>query len=216
MTRDVRTARAAAAGLSTKQISGVEPVLRYTRTAVVLHWLIAALVVVQVTWGWLMQEIPKSPPGVRADAFNVHKSIGLCLLTLMLIRLGWRLVHRPPALPVMPRWQQRLASATHVALYACLFIMPLAGYLGSVWSGYPVKFFGVTLPAWGDRNDDLKEAMRALHLTTSFVLVGLIALHVAGAIHHALRGDPVLGRMGLARGAKSRVGLDFRLRRRET
>jgi cytochrome b561 len=197
-------------------MNGVQPIPRYTRTAVVLHWAIAVLVVAQVTWGWLMQEIPKSPPGVRADAFNVHKSIGLCLLALMLVRLGWRLAHRPPALPDLPGWQQRLASTTHIALYACLLIMPLAGYLGSVWSGYPVKFFGLTLPAWGDRNDDLKDAMRGLHLVTSLVLVALIALHVAGALHHALRGDRVLGRMWLAPGAKSPVSLDFRPRRRET
>ena len=181
------------------QMTNVDPVVRYTRTAVVLHWVIAALVVAQITWGWLMQEIPKSPPGLRADAFNVHKSIGLCLLALMLVRLGWRLLHRPPALPVMPRWQQRLASGTHIALYACLLIMPLAGYLGSVWSGYPVKFFGVTIPAWGEKDDDFKDAMSAVHLATSFVLIALITLHVAGAIHHALRGDRVLSRMWLAR-----------------
>jgi cytochrome b561 len=187
-------------------MTGTQLTVAYTRTAVVLHWAIAALVVAQVTWGWWMQEIPKSPPGVRAGAFNVHKSIGLCLLALMLVRLGWRLAHRPPPLPAMPPWQRRLASATHFALYACLFIMPLAGYLGSVWSGYPVKFFGITLPAWGDRNDDLKDAMSALHLATSFVLVTLIALHVAGAIHHALRGDGVLGRMGMTRRARRRIG----------
>ena len=76
---------------------------RYTRTAVALHWLVAALFVGQFAWGWLMQEIPKSPPGMRADAFNVHKSIGLCVLGLMLFRLGWRIAHRPPALPRHPR-----------------------------------------------------------------------------------------------------------------
>ena len=65
-------------------------IVRYTRTAVVLHWAIALIVVAQFGWGWLMQEIPKSPPGLRADAFNFHKSIGLCLLALMLFRLGWR------------------------------------------------------------------------------------------------------------------------------
>lgn len=174
-----------------------QPIARYTRTAVLLHWLVAAVVLAQFSWGWLMQEISKSPPGLRADAFNVHKSIGLCLLVLMLIRLGWRIGHRPPPLPAMPAWQARLARMTHVALYAALIVMPLAGYLGSVWSGYPVKWFGVTLPAWGRSVPALKDAMSALHYTTSWVLLTLVALHVAGALYHALRRDGILRRMTL-------------------
>jgi cytochrome b561 len=174
---------------------------RYTRTAVALHWLIAALFVGQFAWGWLMQEIPKSPPGMRADAFNVHKSIGLCLLGLMLFRLGWRIAHRPPALPPMPEWQAVLARVTHIALYAALIVHPVAGYLGSVWSGYPVKWFGITLPAWGSKSVALKDAMSNVHLVTSFVLLALVALHVAGALYHALRGDGLLARMGFGRRA---------------
>lgn len=176
----------------------VQPIARYTRTAVILHWLVAAVVLAQFSWGWLMQQIAKSPPGLRADAFNFHKSIGLCLLALMLIRLGWRISHRPPPLPALPAWQTRLARVTHVALYAALILMPLAGYLGSVWSGYPVKWFGLTLPAWGRSVPALKEAMSALHYATSWVLLTLVALHVAGALYHTLRRDGVLQRMTLS------------------
>lgn len=175
-----------------------QPIARYTRTAVILHWLVAAVVLAQFSWGWLMQEIAKSPPGQRADAFNVHKSIGLCLLALMLIRLGWRIAHRPPPLPALPAWQALLAKATHAALYAALIVMPVAGYLGSVWSGYPVKWFGITLPAWGSSVPALKDAMSALHYATSWALVTLVALHVAGALYHALRGDGVVRRMTLS------------------
>jgi cytochrome b561 len=172
---------------------------RYTRTAIFLHWLVAVLVLGQFSLGWLMQEIPKSPAGVRADAFNFHKSIGLCLLGLMLFRLGWRLSHRAPAWPALPRWQRRLAGITHALLYVALIVMPLAGYLGSVFSGYPVKWFGIVLPAWGADLPDVKDAMRATHLVTSFALAGLVSLHVAGAVHHALRRDGMLARMLPAR-----------------
>ena len=168
---------------------------RYTRTAVALHWLIAALFIGQFAWGWLMQEIPKSPPGMRADAFNFHKSIGLCILGLMLIRLGWRIAHPPPALAGLPAWQAHLARVTHVALYAALLVQPLSGYLGSVFSGYPVKWFGITLPAWGARSPELKDAMSTVHVVTSFVLLALVLLHVAGALHHALRRDGIVSRM---------------------
>src|SRR3982750_1515850 len=72
---------------------------RYTAFAAALHWIVAVILVVQFSWGWLMQQIPKQPPGLRADAFNLHKSIGLTILLLMLARLAWRLAHRPPPLP---------------------------------------------------------------------------------------------------------------------
>ena len=130
--------------------------LRYTTVAVALHWLVAAVLLAQFTWGWAMQQVPKQPPGLRADAFNLHKSVGLVLLALMLVRLGWRLLHPPPPLSGLPHWQRVLASWTHRLLYASLIVQPVAGYLGSVFSGYPVKWFGVTLPAWGWSSPALK------------------------------------------------------------
>ena len=131
---------------------------RYTTTAIALHWSIAVLVVGQFAWGWWMQEIPKQPVGQRVDAFNLHKSCGLLILALMLFRLGWRIGHPAPALPAMPRWQATLANATHVTLYVALIAMPVSGYLGSVFSGYPVKFFGVTLPSWAPKSEPIKDA----------------------------------------------------------
>ena len=87
----------------------------------------------------------------------------------------------------MPRWQARLARTTHVVLYVrVLFLMPLAGYLGSVFSGYPVKYFGITLPAWGWQDDALKDLMSVVHLATSWVLLARVTLHVAGALKHWL------------------------------
>ena len=69
---------------------------RYSRTAIALHWLVAALVVAELAWGPWMQTIPKQPVGPRVDAFNAHKSLGILILALVLVRLGWRLAHRPP------------------------------------------------------------------------------------------------------------------------
>ncbi|MFO1412891.1 MAG: cytochrome b [Burkholderiales bacterium] len=179
-----------------------EPTLpTYTRTAIALHWLVAAAVVVQFTWGWWMQGIPKQPVGPRVDAYNLHKSIGLTILAVMCVRAWWRWRHPPPPLPAMPAWQATLAHATHGVLYLALFAMPLAGYLGSVYSGYPVKYFGVTLPAWGTKSEAVKDFMSAAHLTVSFVLAAAVLLHVAGAVKHALVDRDGLGaRMGLGRG----------------
>src|ERR1700740_382522 len=99
---------------------------RYTRTAVALHWLIAAIVIAEFAQGWWMQEIPKQPPGLRADQFNLHKSLGMLALALMIARLGWRIGHRPPDFPPLPRWQAWAAKANHVLLYALLMALPLS------------------------------------------------------------------------------------------
>ena len=145
-----------------------------------------------------MQGIAKQPVGPRVDAFNLHKSIGLTILLLMAVRALWRWRHPPPLLPPLPRWRRNLAHATHATLYVALFLMPLAGYLGSVWSGYPVKYFGMTLPAWGSKDDSLKDLMSTVHLVTSWVLVTAIVLHVAGALKHALIDrDRLVARMGV-------------------
>ena len=174
------------------------PSERYTRTAIALHWLIAIAVIGQFAWGWWMQGIPKQPPGARVDAFNLHKSVGLTLLALMALRLLWRWRHPPPALPAMPAWQVRLAHFNHALLYVCLFTMPLAGYLGSVFSGYPVKLYGMTLPMWGWKDAALKDMFSTLHLAASWALVLAVALHLAGALKHILIDrDGVGARMGL-------------------
>ena len=173
---------------------------RYTRTAIALHWMIALAVIVQFTWGWWMQGIPKQPPGMRVDAFNLHKSVGLTILTLMTVRLLWRWRHPAPAFPAMSPWQAWLAHFVHALLYVVLFAHPLAGYLGSVYSGYPVKLFGMTLPAWGRNDPALKEFFSASHLVTSWVIAAAVALHVAGALKHALVDrDATMARMGLGR-----------------
>jgi cytochrome b561 len=176
----------------------MSPSDRYTRTAIVLHWIIALAVIVQVSWGWAMQAIPKQPPGLRADAFNLHKSIGLTILALMIVRAVWRWRHPAPPLPAMPAWQAKVAHVNHALIYACLFLMPLAGYLGSVFSGYPVKYFGITLPAWGWKDDAIKGAMSIAHLTVSWVLVAALVLHLTAAVKHwFFDRDGLVARMGL-------------------
>jgi cytochrome b561 len=175
---------------------------RYTRTAIALHWLIALLVVGQFAWGWWMLGIPKQPVGPRAEAFNLHKSIGMTILALMALRLAWRVSHRPPPLPPMVQWQAAAARITHWMLYAALLVQPLCGYLGSEFSGYPVKYFGMTLPSWAGKNVALKDLLSGVHLATSWVIAGTVLLHVGGALKHALiEHDGLLARMGI--GGKS-------------
>ena len=173
---------------------------RYTRTAIVLHWAIALVVIGEFAWGWWMQSIPKQPVGPRVDAFNLHKSVGMTIFALMIVRIAWRLGHRPPPPQSMPAWQRTLAGLTHFALYAALIVQPLAGYLGSEFSGYPVRYFGLTLPKWAGTSVALKEFLGGVHLVTSWVIASAVLLHIAGALKHAMIDhDRLLARMGLGR-----------------
>jgi len=86
-----------------------------------------------------------------------------------------------------------------------LFVMPVAGYLGSVFSGFPVKYFGITLPAWGWKDPALKDLMSSVHYVASWILAGLVLLHVTGALKHALiTRDGLVARMGLGRVSRER------------
>ena len=160
---------------------------RYDAVAMALHWIIAVGVLAQILLGLWMIDIPKQPVGVRAYWFNLHKSIGITVGLLVLVRVGWRLTHRPPPLPATtPTWQLQAAKASHVLLYVCMVTMPLAGYLGSVFSGYPIKYFGSPLPGWGWKDDGLKEFFSTVHYAVAMTFIALIAVHVMAALKHGL------------------------------
>lgn len=171
--------------------------LRYDRVAMTLHWVIALGVLAQIALGWWMIDIPKQPVGVRVYWFNLHKSIGLTLAALIVLRVAWRVTHRPPALPdSVPRWQVRAARVSHGLLYVCMVVMPIAGYLGSTFSGYPIKYFGLTVPGWGWKDDTLKDFFSTVHYSTAWCFMVLIGLHIAAAIKHLMVDrDRVFARM---------------------
>ena len=176
----------------------------YTRTAVVLHWLIGVCVLAQITLGLWMITIPKSPPGVRASWFNMHKSIGITLAVLIVVRVLWRLAHRAPPLPAtMPKWERIAAKTNHVLLYVCMIVMPLSGYLGSSFTKYPILYWGVKLPQWGWDSPQLKDLFSQIHWVTATIFIALIALHIAAAIKHWLIDrDGVVQRMWIGKAVR--------------
>jgi len=169
--------------------------MRYDAVAVTLHWAMALLVLAQIALGWWMLALPDAG-GVQRDWFNLHKSLGLTLGALALARLAWRARHPVPPLPAaLPAWQRLGARLTHGGLYVCLLGLPLSGYLGSSFSGYPVRYFGWTLPAWGWKWPAAKTLLGDAHLALTWILVALVAAHVAGALAHLARRDGVFRRM---------------------
>lgn len=181
---------------NTHTLEASAPPSRYTRTAIALHWVLAIGLIYQLGLGVWMGDIPKTPPGLRAEWFNWHKSVGIVLGLLIVLRGLWRLTHRPPALPdSLPVWQTWAAGVSHALLYVCMVAMPLSGFLGSSFTAYPIKFFGTPLPRLWEASADLKELFGTLHTTCSYVFMLMIAVHSLAALWHMIRRDGIAKRM---------------------
>lgn len=169
----------------------------YTPTAKVLHWLVALAVIGIIALGL---SFDFAPDGSRTQdlMFLVHKSTGIVVLILMIVRLGWRLLNPPPPPePDMPRLMRTVAAINQYALYALLFALPVIGWAGSDAYGAPVSLYGVIpLPSLLAKNEDLSKQIFAVHETLGLTAAGLIGLHILGALYHRfVRRDAVLARM---------------------
>lgn len=193
--------------------------LRYTRIAVVLHWLIAIGIFGMFALGWFMSELPKEAPkqaafdlfnwgfytwqlaepaSPRTFYFNLHKSLGITLLAFILIRILWRITHRPPPyLPSLKIWEKKLATGTHHLLYLLMIALPLSGLVMSAYSKYGVKWFGVPFIKGLD-NNAMREFYLDVHVALGLVVLLFVILHIAGALKHKfIDKDETLKRMSL-------------------
>ena len=161
---------------------------RYTTPAIALHWLLALAFLAMFALGVYMTDLPFSP--WRLKLYNWHKWAGVSFLLLSVLRLVWRLTHRPPALPpvitqAMPAWQTRAHHATHHLMYALFFAVPLLGWAYSSAAGFPIVLFGqIPLPDLLPADKALAELIKPLHELSALALMGLAALHVAAALKH--------------------------------
>jgi len=181
---------------------------RYSRTAVLLHWLIAALIVGNVLLAWSVDYLPD---GWVRPVIDTHKSIGITVLGLAVMRLLWRLGHAPPPLPsAYPRWERLSAALAHAALYLLIFALPLSGWLhDSAWKDaptHPMRWFALfewpRIPFILRLDPVTKESLHtlfgALHTWSGYLLYALLALHVGAAFKHQwIDKQPELERMSL-------------------
>jgi cytochrome b561 len=171
---------------------------RYTRTAILLHWLIALLIFTAFPMGVYMHELPFSPDKLRL--YSWHKWIGVSIFLLALVRLTWRTTHRPPALPdAMAAWEKFAAHAVHFSLYALIIIIPVSGWLMSSAKGVQTVWLGVLpLPDLLDKNKELGDLLKEIHESLNFLMLGLVLAHVGAALkHHFIERDDVLSRIML-------------------
>lgn len=167
---------------------------RYTRTAMLLHWLIALLIIANVLLGLAIERIPDD--WIR-PVIDTHKSIGITVLGLVIMRLLWRATHKPPALPAdYASWEKRSAHLAHWALYALMFALPISGWLhDSAWKAapeIPMRWFGLfewprfdfIMQLEPVLKEQLHDLFGEIHEWFGLVLYGLFALHVGAALKH--------------------------------
>ena len=181
-------------------------VARYTGTAMTLHWLVAVLIIANVVLGLVADYVPDS--AVR-PVIDLHKSFGITVLGLVILRILWRLAHKPPAMPTTygpaERWS---AHAAHGALYLLILALPVSGWMhDSAWknaAANPILLFGlVPFPriGWIEHTEPVKKehlhtVFFAVHAYAAYALYALLALHVLGALKHQFWDrEPELQRM---------------------
>ena len=162
-----------------------------------LHWLVALMIVGLATVGWTMKGLPNTPDKVAVYA--LHKSTGLTVLALVLVRLAWRLLEgrRPAPPPGMPTWQVQAAAITHGLLYIAIVAMPVSGWVFNSASNFPLRWFGLfAVPALSGPDPALKLVAGFAHWFLFWCIALLFTLHAAAALdHHFRRKDDVLRRM---------------------
>lgn len=170
--------------------------LSYTKGSKVLHWLIAVVVILMLAVSFFLDDLPKAYAPL---AFTVHKSFGLSILALVLLRLFWLHYAGRPTLPKsVPAWERFLAKLVQYGLYVCLLLQPICGWIMSMAANRVPRFFGMfPLPLPGIPEDkNLAHFMANCHTVIAYVLISLIIVHIAAALkHHYIDKDGVLRSM---------------------
>jgi cytochrome b561 len=169
---------------------------RYSAPAQLFHWVIAALIVTQFVLARMQEHLPLGAR--KLGILARHKSVGMTILMLAILRLAWRLWHpAPPLPPKMRTFERRAARATHAAFYVLLFAMPLTGWMMSSAKNYSVSWFGLfTWPNLIGKNEQAFDFLRSTHDLLSDVLFAVAMLHILAALkHHFWDRDDVLVRM---------------------
>ena len=186
--------------------SPLSPVARrYSTAAMLLHWTLALLIVLQIGLGWLMNEVLTDHSPAQAQVEGVHISLGLTILVLVLVRIGVRLATPSPPRPTgLAQWERLLAGASHFLFYLLMLALPLTGWALVSLGTHPISFWGLSWPdlpgvakVFGSPAPrTVRHQLSHIHVYILIWIVLLnLALHLAGALKHQFDGHPVLWRV---------------------
>lgn len=179
---------------------------RYTGVAIALHWVLAALLISVILYGWWLTDQRETISSYEEflelkSGFNWHKTAGILILLLSLFRLFWRLTHKVPPLPAgMANWERIGARISHIAFYGFMIGLPIGGYMAASAYGseQPILLFdAIELPKFPiPQTPEMQQLTSTMHGSGSWALIALMALHIAAAMKHEfVKNDGVLARM---------------------
>jgi len=169
----------------------------YTGMAVVMHWVMALFILLNLAVGFFMETFANPSPQ-RNEVLFYHASIGTVILALAVLRLGWRLTHQPPPLPSsIPKLRQTAAHGLHWVLYLLIIVQPISGYVHRMAGNHLVSFFGLfNLPVLVGRNESLRLVTDVIHDTGGITMAILVVAHIGAALKHRFMDrDRVMQRM---------------------
>lgn len=163
---------------------------------IALHWIIAIAIIAMIVFGMYVEDLPRSPE--KGELIGLHKSIGILILVLALVRIGWRVISKyPEPLSEMPKWQEIIAKLTLLVLILGTVMLPLSGVVMSIAGGHGLDLFGIELIAHsGEKMETLSKLGHIMHGLGGKLLIAFIILHILGAIKHEhILKDGTLSRM---------------------
>ncbi len=156
----------------------------YKTSQKIMHWSMALMIIVLLPMGYYMQDLPGQ---LRSNAYGLHKSFGVLVIFLLVLRVHLRRKHGAPALPKKFKiWESWLSHAVHYIIYILMLIMPLSGWVMSNAKGYPVKLFGIKMPDIAPKNEALGELASISHTVIAILFIWVLLLHFAGVLKHLI------------------------------
>lgn len=167
----------------------------YSLIARIIHWLTALIILGLLVVGTCMTTMDMSEQ--KLQFYNFHKSFGLLVLALAFVRIAWHLIKKKPkSLPTHKKWEKILSHAVHGFLYLLLIAIPISGWVMSSAGDFNIKFFSLNMPDIVSKDENLFKLFHEVHEILAWVLLGLLVLHIAGALkHHVIDRDETLERM---------------------